>query len=331
MSAISRELLTPLRSCCKRFSEKKRTLAAWCTASPAFRSALRSNWKSFSRWGNRAASNVDRSARKCNSCFSTISDKLKGGFMATTVAVATMKVAQISKPGAGFQIVEREIPEPGAGHVRIKVQACGVCHSDVLTKEGLRPGIQYPRVPGHEVAGIIDEVGAGVSAWNKGQRVGVGWHGGQDNTCRECRRGDFRNCRNLKIPGISYDGGYQQYMVAPIEALVPIPETLTDTEAAPLLCAGITTYNALRHSGAFPGDLVAVQGIGGLGHLGIQFANKFGYNVVAIGRGSETAVLAKKLGASVYIDSGSTNPAEALQKLGGAQVILTTAPSSQAK
>ena len=173
-------------------------------------------------------------------------------------------------------------------------------------------------------------MGAGVSAWNKGQRVGVGWHGGQDNTCRECRRGDFRNCRNLKIPGISYDGGYQQYMVAPIEALVPIPETLTDTEAAPLLCAGITTYNALRHSGAFPGDLVAVQGIGGLGHLGIQFANKFGYNVVAIGRGSETAVLAKKLGASVYIDSGSTNPAEALQKLGGAQVILATAPSSKA-
>src|SRR5208283_4079652 len=248
----------------------------------------------------------------------------------TTVAVATMKVAQISKPGAGFQIVEREIPEPVAGYVRIKVQACGVCHSDVLTKEGSWPGIQYPRVPGHEVAGIIDEVGAGVSAWKKGQRVGVGWHGGQDGTCRECRRGDFRNCRNLKICGISYDGGYQQYMVAPVEALVAIPEILSDAEAAPLLCAGITTYNALRHSGAFPGDLVAVVGIGGLGHLGIQFASKFGYKVAAIGRGSENASLARKLGASVYIDSRSTNAAEALQKLGGAQVILVTAPSSKA-
>ena len=183
------------------------------------------------------------------------------------------------------------------------MQACGVCHSDVLTKEGLWPGIQYPRVPGHEVAGVIDEVGAGVSAWKKGQRVGVGWHGGHDGTCRECRRGDFRNCQNLKIPGISYDGGYQQYMVAPVEALVAIPESLSDAEAAPLLCAGITTYNALRHSGALPGDLVAVQGIGGLGHLGIQFANKFGYKVAAIGRGSENAALAKKLGASVYIDS----------------------------
>ena len=245
-------------------------------------------------------------------------------------ALAPMKVAQISKPGADFEIVEREVPKPAAGQVRIKVQACGVCHSDVLTKEGSWPGIQYPRVPGHEVVGIIDELGAGVSAWKEGQRVGVGWHGGQDNTCRECRRGDFRNCRNLKIPGISYDGGYQQYMIAPIEALVAVPQSLNDTEAAPLLCAGITTYNALRHSGALPGDLVAVQGIGGLGHLGIQFANKFGYQVVAIGRGSETAALAKKLGASVYIDSKSTNPAQELQKLGGARVILATAPSSKA-
>jgi D-arabinose 1-dehydrogenase-like Zn-dependent alcohol dehydrogenase len=200
----------------------------------------------------------------------------------------------------------------------------------VLTKEGLWPGIQYPRVPGHEVAGIIDELGDGVSAWKQGQRVGVGWHGGHDNTCRECRRGDFRNCRNLKIPGISYDGGYQEYMVAPIEALVAIPESLSDADAAPLLCAGITTYNSLRHSGALPGDLVAVQGIGGLGHLGIQFAQKFGYKVAAIGRGSENASLAKKLGASVYIDSQSTNAAVALQKLGGAQVILATAPSSKA-
>jgi D-arabinose 1-dehydrogenase-like Zn-dependent alcohol dehydrogenase len=241
-----------------------------------------------------------------------------------------MKVAQISKPGAGFQIVECEIPEPSAGHVRIKVQACGVCHSDMLTVEGAWPGIEYPRVPGHEVAGIIDEVGEGVSAWTKGQRVGVGWHGGQDNTCRECRRGDFRNCQNLKIAGISYDGGYQQYMVAPVEALVAIPDSLRDVDAAPLLCAGITTYNALRHSGALPGDLVAVQGIGGLGHLGIQWANKFGYKVAAIGRGSENAALAKKLGASVYIDSKSTNAAEALQTLGGARVILATAPNSKA-
>jgi D-arabinose 1-dehydrogenase-like Zn-dependent alcohol dehydrogenase len=251
--------------------------------------------------------------------------------MATTkAAIAPMKVAQIPKAGADFQVVEREIPMPDAGHVRIKVQACGVCHSDVLTKEGAWPGIQYPRVPGHEVAGIIDELGAGVSEWKPGQRVGVGWHGGQDGTCLSCRRGDFRNCRNLKIAGISYDGGYQQYMVAPVEALVAIPDSLGAVEAAPLLCAGITTFNALRHSGALPGDLVAVQGIGGLGHLGIQFANKFGYRVAAIGRGSENAALTKKLGASVYIDSKSTNAAEVLQKLGGAQVILATAPSSKA-
>jgi D-arabinose 1-dehydrogenase-like Zn-dependent alcohol dehydrogenase len=241
-----------------------------------------------------------------------------------------MKVAVISKPGADFEIVERELPKPSAGQVRIEVQACGVCHSDALTKEGAWPGIQYPRVPGHEVAGIIAEVGAGVSAWKQGQRVGVGWHGGHDGTCRECRRGDFRNCQNVKIPGISYDGGYQQYMVAPVEALVAIPDTLNDTEAAPLLCAGITTYNALRHSGALPGDLVAVLGIGGLGHLGIQFANKFGYKVAAIGRGSGTSALAKKLGANVYIDSATTNAAQALQEMGGARVILATAPSSKA-
>ena len=251
--------------------------------------------------------------------------------MATTkVAIAPMKVAQVPKGGADFQIVEREVPSPGAGQVRIKVQACGVCHSDVLTKEGAWPGIQYPRVPGHEVAGIIDELGAGVSEWKQGQRVGVGWHGGHDGTCSSCRRGDFINCRNQKIAGISYDGGYQEYMLAPVEALAAIPEGLSDVDAAPLLCAGITTFNALRHSGALPGDLVAVQGIGGLGHLGIQFANKFGYRVAAIGRGSENAALAKKLGASVYIDSRATNAAEELQKLGGAQVILATAPSSKA-
>jgi D-arabinose 1-dehydrogenase-like Zn-dependent alcohol dehydrogenase len=240
-----------------------------------------------------------------------------------------MKVAQVSKPGSEFQIVEREIPKPGEGHVRIKVQACGVCHSDVFTKEGLWPGIQYPRVPGHEVAGVIDEVGVGVPGWKKGQRVGVGWHGGHDNTCRQCQRGDFRNCRNLQVPGISYDGGYQQYMIAPVEALVPIPESLRDVEAAPLLCAGATTFSALRRSGALPGDLIAVQGIGGLGHLGIQFASKFGYKVAAVGRGSETAALAKKLGANEYIDSQSTNAPEALQKLGGAQVIIATAPNAK--
>jgi len=243
---------------------------------------------------------------------------------------APMKVAQIPKPGAGFQLVEREIPTPGPGQVRVKVQACGVCHSDVLTVEGSWPGIQYPRVPGHEVAGVIDELAPGVSSWKKGQRVGIGWHGGHDNTCLSCRRGDFRNCQNMQIPGISYDGGYGQYMIAPVEALTAMPEGLNDVEAAPLLCAGITTYNALRHSGALPGDLVAILGIGGLGHLGIQFANKFGYKVAAVGRGSENAPLAKKLGASVYIDNQATNPVEELQKLGGAQVILGTAPSSKA-
>ena len=251
--------------------------------------------------------------------------------MATAkIGVATMKVAEIPKAGAPFQISEREIPRPGAEQVRIKVQACGVCHSDVFTKEGIWPGIQYPRVPGHEVVGLIDELGTGVSGWEKGQRVGVGWHGGHDGTCLACRHGDFRNCRNLKVPGISYDGGYQQYMVAPMEALAVVPENLSDVEAAPLLCAGITTYNALRHSGALPGDLVAVLGVGGLGHLGIQFGNKFGYKVAAIGRGSESAALAKKLGATVYVDNKVTSAAEALQKLGGAQVILATAPSSKA-
>jgi D-arabinose 1-dehydrogenase-like Zn-dependent alcohol dehydrogenase len=251
--------------------------------------------------------------------------------MATTkIESAPMKVAQIRKAGGDFEVVDREIPKPGARQVRIKVQACGVCHSDSFTKEGQWPGIQYPRVPGHEVAGMVDETGPGVSEWKIGQRVGVGWHGGQDGTCISCRRGDFRNCRNLKIPGISYDGGYQQFMVAPVEALVAIPDSLNAVEAAPLLCAGITTFNALRHSGASPGDLVAIQGIGGLGHLGVQFANKFGYKVAAIGRGPQNAGLARKLGANVYIDSKSTNAAEALQKMGGAQVILATAPSSKA-
>jgi len=245
-------------------------------------------------------------------------------------AAAPMKAVQISKPGGNFEIVERAIPEPGPGQVLIKVEACGVCHSDVLTKEGLWPGIQYPRIPGHEVAGVIHQMGSGVSAWKVGQRVGVGWHGGHDGTCRECRRGDFRNCRNQKISGISYDGGYQEYMVAPIEALARIPDSLSNAHAAPLLCAGVTTFGAIRRSGALPGDLVAVQGIGGLGHLGIQFANKFGYKVAAIGSGPENAALATKLGAAVYIDSIATTAAEELQKLGGAQVIVATAPNSKA-
>jgi D-arabinose 1-dehydrogenase-like Zn-dependent alcohol dehydrogenase len=250
--------------------------------------------------------------------------------MATTqVAVATMQLAQITRPGGDFQIVERKIPEPGSGHARIKVQACGVCHSDVFTKEGLWPGIEYPRVPGHEVVGLIDEVGVGVSGWQKGQRVGVGWHGGHDGTCPACRRGDYRNCQNRKVPGVSYDGGYQQYMVAPVESLTAVPEGLNDVEAAPLLCAGVTTFGALRDSGARPGDLVGVIGVGGLGHLAIQWASKFGYKVAAIGRGPDTLGLAKKLGASAYIDSGSVNTAQALQQLGGAQAILATAPSSK--
>ena len=226
--------------------------------------------------------------------------------MATTkVGIAPMKAAQISKAGGDFEIVEREVPNPEAGQVRIKVQACGVCHSDVITKEGLLPGIAYPRVPGHEVVGVIDEVGAGVTQWKRGQRVGVGWHGGQDNTCPSCRRGDFGTCANLRICGVSYDGGYQEYMVAPVEALAAMPESLNAAEAGPLMCAGVTTFNALRHSGALPSDLVAVQGIGGLGHLGIQFAKNFGYRVAAVGRGPENAALAKKLGAHVYIDSAA--------------------------
>jgi D-arabinose 1-dehydrogenase-like Zn-dependent alcohol dehydrogenase len=241
-----------------------------------------------------------------------------------------MKVAQVSAPGAEFELVEREIPNPPAGHVRIKVQACGICHSDALVKEGHWPGITYPRVPGHEIAGIIDELGANVSVWKKGQRVGVGWHGGQDGVCISCRRGDFGNCEKLQIPGISYDGGYAEYVVVPVQALASMPESLNTAEAAPLLCAGVTTFNALRHSGALPADLVAVQGIGGLGHLGVQFAAKFGYRTVAIGRGPENAARAKKLGAADYIDSQSVNAAQELKKMGGARVILATAPSSKA-
>ena len=244
--------------------------------------------------------------------------------------MAKMKVALVPKAGADFEIVEREIPNPSAGHVRIRVQACGICHSDSVTKDGMLPGIAYPRVPGHEVAGVIDETGTGVTVWKKGQRVGVGWNAGHDGTCDSCRRGDFALCANGKISGVSYDGGYAEYMIAPAEALARIPESLNPIDAAPLLCAGITTFNALRNSGARPGDLVAVFGIGGLGHLGLQFANKFGYHVAAISRGKENAELAKRLGAHIYIDSSATDAAAELAKLGGARAILATVPSSKA-
>lgn len=251
--------------------------------------------------------------------------------MATaSIATKTMRVAQILAPGGDFEVVDREIPEPGPGQVRIQVQACGICRSDALTKDGHLPGMSYPRVPGHEVVGLIDVLGSAVSGWSQGQRVGVGWHGGRDGNCPSCRRGDFRNCENAQIPGVSYDGGYQEYMVAPVEALAAVPDSLDAAEAAPLLCAGLTTFNALRHSGAMPGDLVAVQGIGGLGHLGIQYAHKFGYRVAAVGRGSENAALARSLGASVYIDSAATDTAVELQRMGGAKVILATAPNSKA-
>jgi D-arabinose 1-dehydrogenase-like Zn-dependent alcohol dehydrogenase len=247
-----------------------------------------------------------------------------------TPRAATMRAVCVARPGADFELVQRDVPEPASGQVRIRIQACGVCHSDAITKEGLLPGISYPRVPGHEVAGVIEKVGADVTGWQEGQRVGVGWHGGHDRTCSSCRRGDFVNCENLQVCGISYDGGYAEFMVAPVEALARMPESLDPAEAAPLMCAGITTFNALRRSGALPSDLVAVQGIGGLGHLGIQFASKFGYRVIAIGRGSEKATLARTLGADVYVDTATADAAAELQKLGGARVILATAPSGKA-
>ena len=235
-----------------------------------------------------------------------------------------MKAVQVPKPNAGFEVVDRDIPDPKPRQVRIKVQACGVCHSDMFTVVGAFPGIQYPRVPGHEVVGIIDAVGADVPDWKKGMRVGVGWHGGHCGHCSSCRRGDFITCTQGQIPGISYDGGYAEYMIAPFEALASIPDDLKSEEAAPLLCAGITTFNALRHSGAHTGDLVAVLGVGGLGHLGVQFAAKMGFRTVAIARGADKGPLAKKLGAHIYIDSTAQNAADELTRLGGAKVILAT-------
>ncbi len=240
-----------------------------------------------------------------------------------------MKAVQISKPGGDFELVERNIPDPGRNQVRVKVEACGICHSDVLVKEALWPGLQYPRVPGHEIAGRIDAVGADVTNWKPGQRVGVGWHGGHDFTCIPCRHGDFVNCKNEKITGIHHDGGYAEYMISPAEALAAIPDELSAPDAAPLLCAGITVYNALRNSGARAGDLVAVQGIGGLGHLGIQYARQMGFRTFAIGRGKDKEALARKLGAAHYIDAATGDPAAELQKFGGANIILTTAPDSK--
>lgn len=241
-----------------------------------------------------------------------------------------MRSVQVSKPRAPFEIVERDIPEPGVRQVRIKVQACGICHSDSLTKEGLFPGIEYPRVPGHEIAGVIDAVGRDVIEWKAGQRAAVGWHGGHCGHCESCRRGDFITCSYAQIPGISYDGGYADYMIAPTEALAIIPDELSATEAAPLMCAGITTYNALRNSGARVGDIVVILGIGGLGHLGVQFAAKMGFKTIAIARGKDEEELVKKLGARLYIDNRSQNAVEELNKLGGAKVILATVPSGKA-
>jgi D-arabinose 1-dehydrogenase-like Zn-dependent alcohol dehydrogenase len=236
-----------------------------------------------------------------------------------------MRAAQIARPGGAFEIVEREIPHPAAGWVRVKVQACGICHSDSLVKEGFWPGLQYPRVPGHEVVGVVDALGAGVTQWQPGQRVGVGWHGGHCGHCDACRNGDFFGCTvALQITGINFDGGYADYLVAPAIALARVPDDLSPVEAAPLMCAGITTYNALRNTGARPGDLVAVLGLGGLGHLGVQYAVKMGFKTVGIARGQDKGPLAHKLGAHHYIDSQTQDPSAELQKLGGARVILAT-------
>jgi D-arabinose 1-dehydrogenase-like Zn-dependent alcohol dehydrogenase len=241
-----------------------------------------------------------------------------------------MRAVQVSAAKGKFETVERDIPQPGEDQVRIKVQACGVCHSDSITKEGLFPGIKYPRVPGHEIAGVIDALGGGVTYLKPGQRVGVGWHGGHCGHCDSCRRGDFVTCSYLQIPGITYDGGYADYVIAPAVAVALVPQELTPVEVGPLMCAGVTTYNALRNSGARPGDVVAVLGIGGLGHLGVQFAAKSGFKTVAIARGKDKAPLAKQLGAHVYIDSESQDVTKELQALGGAKIVLATATSAPA-
>ena len=242
-----------------------------------------------------------------------------------------MRVAQVTRANGPFEIVERPIPEPPADWVRIKVQACGICHSDSVVKEGLWPGLQFPRVPGHEVMGVVDAVGEGVSQWKVGERVGVGWHGGNCGHCDNCRRGDFFACTvDLKVTGISFDGGYGEYMLAPTMALARVPNELSPVDGAPLMCAGITTFNALRNSGARPGDLVAVLGLGGLGHLGVQYATKMGFRTVGIARGKDKEPLARKLGAAHYIDSQAQDPAAELTKLGGARVILATVTAGDA-
>jgi D-arabinose 1-dehydrogenase-like Zn-dependent alcohol dehydrogenase len=245
--------------------------------------------------------------------------------------MSKMRAVQVSRANGPLEIVEREIPEPAAGSVRIKVEACGICHSDSVTKEGAWPGIQYPRVPGHEIAGIVDAIGAGVAGWKEGQRVGVGWHGGHCGYCDSCRRGDFVTCQVApQVPGIAYDGGYAEYVITPAGALAAIPEGLSAVDAGPLMCAGVTTFNSLRNSGARPGDVVAVLGVGGLGHLGIQFAAKMGFKTVAIARGMDKEPLARKLGAWSYIDSKTQDPAAELLKLGGAKVVLATVTSGDA-
>ena len=244
--------------------------------------------------------------------------------------MATMRAVQVPRPGGPLEIVERPIPEPAAGWVRIKVRACGVCHSDSVVKEGQFPGIQYPKVPGHEVAGEIDAVGAGVTAWKPGQKVGVGWNGGYCGQCENCRRGNFFACVTGATTGITFDGGYAEYMVAPASAVAVMPAEMPPVDSAPLMCAGVTTFNALRNSGARPGDVVAVLGLGGLGHLGVQYAAKMGFHTVGIARGKDKEPLARKLGAAVYLDSQSQDPAAELQKLGGAKVILATATSGEA-
>jgi len=240
------------------------------------------------------------------------------------------RAARISKAGGSFELVERELADPGRGQVRMKVEACGICHSDMLVKDGLWPGLRYPRVPGHEVAGRIDAVGADVVEWKAGQRVGIGWHGGHCFHCNPCRRGDFAMCVERKVTGVDFDGGYAEHVIAPAAALAAIPDELPAEEAGPFMCAGVTVYNALRHSGAQSGDLVAVHGIGGLGHLGIQYARRMGFRVVALNRGRDKEALAKQLGAHHYVDSESGDINAELQRLGGARVILATAPNAKA-
>jgi D-arabinose 1-dehydrogenase-like Zn-dependent alcohol dehydrogenase len=245
--------------------------------------------------------------------------------------MAKMRAVQVPAAKGPFQLVERDVPEPAAGLVRIKVQACGICHSDEYAKEGSRPGIQYPRIPGHEVAGIIDAIGAGVAGWEVGQRVGVGWHGGHCGYCNSCRRGDFVTCSKARqITGLTRDGGYAEFMIASAEALALIPSELSAVEAGPLLCAGVTTFNAFRNSGARPGDLVGVLGVGGLGHMAIQSSAKMGFDTIAVARGKDKEPLAKKLGAKHYFDSESQNVAGEIEKLGGAKVILSTVTSGKA-